>query len=128
MLPTWLHDAFSPNDKANLAPYRLLHFIVVGLFVTRLVSRDWRGLNWPVFKPIILCGQQSLAVFCVGVFLSFAGHLVLVTNSGSLAEQTLVSLAGLAIMTLVAGYVAWSKRQDHPLPRAIGRTASLKVG
>jgi hypothetical protein len=128
MLPTWLHDAFIPNDKANLAPYRLLHFIVVGLFVTRLVSRDWRGLNWPVFKPIILCGQQSLAVFCVGVFLSFAGHLVLVTNSGSLAEQTLVSLAGLAIMTLVAGYVAWSKRQDHPLPRAIGRTASLKVG
>jgi len=126
--PGWLHDAFIPNDKTNLAPYRLLHFIVVGLFVTRLVSRDWPGLNWPVFKPIMLCGQQSLAVFCAGVFLSFAGHLVLVTNSGSLAEQALVSLAGLAIMTLVAGYVAWSKRQDHPLPRPIGRTASLRAG
>ncbi len=128
MFPIWLLDAFIPNDKANLAPYRLLHFIVVGLFVTRLVSSDWPGLNWPVFKPIILCGQQSLAVFCAGVFLSFAGHLVLVTNSDSLAEQALVSLAGLAIMTLVAGYVAWSKRQDHPLPRSIGRTASLKAG
>jgi len=128
MFPGWLHDAFIPNDKTNLAPYRLLHFVVVGLFVTRLVSRDWPGLNWPIFKPVILCGRQSLAVFCAGVFLSFAGHLVLVTNSGSLAEQALVSLAGLATMTLVAGYVAWSKRQDHPLPRPVGRAASLKAG
>src|SRR5690554_7647155 len=25
----------------------------------------------PVFRPVIKCGQQSLEVFCVGVFLSF---------------------------------------------------------
>jgi len=25
-------------------------------------------------KPLILCGQQSLSIFCAGVFLSFAGH------------------------------------------------------
>jgi len=128
MFPIWLLDAFIPNDKTNLAPYRLLHFIVVALFVTRWMSKDWRGLNWPVLRPIILCGQQSLAVFCAGVFLSFAGHFVLMTGSGSLTEQVLVSLSGIAIMTLVASYVAWSKRQDHPLPRRIPQTPSLKVG
>ncbi len=128
MFPAWLLDAFIPIDKTNLSPYRLLHFVVVALFAARLMPKDWRGLSSPVFKPIIICGQQSLTVFCIGVFLSFACHFVLVTSSGTLMVQIVVSLAGLAIMTLVAGYVAWSKRQDHPLPRRMGQTPSLKVG
>jgi hypothetical protein len=127
-LPIWLHDAFIPNDKTNLAPYRLIHFIVVAMFVTRLVPKDWRGLNWPVFSPLIICGQQSLAVFCAGVFLSFAGRLVLITNSGSLIEQILVSISGIAIMTFVATYVSWSKRQDGALSRRMVRSPSLEAG
>jgi hypothetical protein len=115
MLPVWLHDAFIPNDRTNLAPYRILHFVVLALFATRLISKNWRGLNSPILKPLIVCGEQSLSVFCAGVFLSFAGHCLLVTNSGSLLEQILVSLSGIAIMTLVASYVSWSKRQDRPL-------------
>ena len=128
MFPGWLFDAFNPNDRTNLAPYRVLHFIVVELFVTRFVSKDWHGLKWPVFKPIILCGQQSLSVFCAGVFLSFAGHFVLTTSSGSQLEQIFVSVSGIAIMTLVAGYISWSKRQDHPLPGQVTRKPSLRVG
>jgi hypothetical protein len=128
MLPGWLHDAFIPNDRANLAPYRLLHFIVIALFATRLIHREWPGLKWPVFRPLIICGEQSLAVFCAGVFLSFAGHVVLVTGSGSLTEQIVVSLSGIAVMTLAASYISWSKRQDHPLPASITHRASLKAG
>ena len=126
-LPAWLHDAFIPNDRVNLAPYRILHFMVVALFATRLIPKTWRGLNWPVFKPLILCGEEALPVFCAGVFLSLAGHFVLVTGSGSLLEQTLVSLAGFAIMTLVAAYVAWSRRQDGHTVRPIGHSASLRT-
>jgi hypothetical protein len=127
-LPIWLHDAFIPNDKTNLAPYRLIHLIVVAMFVTRLVPKDWRGLNWPVFRPLIICGEQSLAVFCAGVLLSFAGRLVLITNSGSLVEQILVSISGIVIMTLVATYVSWSKRQDRPLSARMVRSPSLEAG
>jgi hypothetical protein len=29
-----------------------------------------------------------------------------------------VSLAGITIMTTVAYYISWSKRQDKPLPKA----------
>ena len=29
-MPTWLFDAFNPNDKTNLAPYRVVHFIILG--------------------------------------------------------------------------------------------------
>ena len=114
MFPTWLVDAFNPNDRTNLAPYRVLHFVVMVFVVTRFVSKDWRGLEWQIFKPIIICGQQSLAVFCVGVFLSFAGHFVLMTSSGSLMTQLFVSVAGITIMTLVAYYISWSKQQDDP--------------
>jgi hypothetical protein len=114
MLPTWLFDAFNPNDKTNLAPYRLLHFIALAFIVTRSVPKHWPGLKWNIFKPIIKCGQQSLAVFCVGVFLSFAGHFALTISSGSLLAQILVSATGVAIMTVVACYISWSRRQDAP--------------
>jgi len=128
MLPPWLHDAFIPNDRTNLAPYRLAHFIVVALFVARLVPKDWPHLSWPIFRPLIICGRQTLAVFCAGVLLSFAGRLVLITSSGSLPLQILVSASGIAVMTLIASYVSWSKRQDHPLPARISPTPSLNVG
>jgi hypothetical protein len=118
MFPGWLFDAFNPNDKTNLAPYRVLHFIVLAFFVTRFVPRDWRGLQWNLFQPAIKCGEQSLAVFCVGVFLSFAGHFALMTGSGSLQSQIFVSAAGIAIMTLVAYTISWSRRQDDLLHTA----------
>jgi hypothetical protein len=57
-------------------------------------------------------------VFCVGVFLSFVAHFTLILSSGSLLAQILVSIAGIAIMTTVAYYISWSKRQDKPLPKA----------
>jgi hypothetical protein len=65
-----------------------------------------------MFDPLVKCGEQSLAVFCIGVFLSFIGHFALMISSGSLMTQILVSLTGIAIMTLVAYYISWSKEQD----------------
>ena len=117
LFPHWLYDTFNPNDKTNLAPYRFVHFAVIVILVIRFVPKDWPGLEWRVFDPIIVCGQQSLAVFCVGVFLSFVGHFELMLSSGSLFAQIFVSVTGIAIMTLVAYYISWSKRQDKPPPK-----------
>ncbi|MFZ0813486.1 MAG: OpgC domain-containing protein [Bradyrhizobium sp.] len=128
MLPTWLHDAFIRNDRVNLGFYRLLHFMVLALFATRLIAKNWRGLSWPILRPLIVCGEQSLSVFCAGVFLSLAGHFILVTGSGSLVAQLLVSVSGIAIMTLAASYVSWSKRQDRKVPAPMGQTPSFRAG
>jgi len=117
MFPQWLYSTFNPNDKTNLAPYRFLHFVVIVIMVIRFVPKDWPGLEWKMFDPLIVCGQQSLAVFCVGVFLSFVGHFELSMSSGSLFAQIFVSVSGIAIMTIVAYYISWSKRQDKPLPK-----------
>ncbi|KPG01006.1 hypothetical protein IP86_05940 [Rhodopseudomonas sp. AAP120] len=123
LFPTWLFDAFNPNDKTNLAPYRFLHFAVLVVLVIRFVPKDWAGLEWKVFDPLIKCGQQSLAVFCVGVFLSFVAHFELLMSSGSLLAQIVVSVSGIALMTVVAYYITWSKKQDKPLKPAAAKAA-----
>ena len=130
MFPHGSMSAFNPNDKTNLAPYRFLHFVVIVILVIRFVPKDWPGLHWKVFDPLIVCGQQSLAVFCVGVFLSFVGHFELSMSSGSLFAQIFVSITGIAIMTAVAYYISWSKgrtsrrslhRQNPLPPRSLDR-------
>ena len=55
-------EAFVPNDKTNLAPYGVLHLVSLALLVVRVMPIDWPGLSWPLFRPLIKCGQQSLAV------------------------------------------------------------------
>ena len=112
MCLAWIYDACNPTDKENLAPYCVLHFFVVAFFVTRFVPKGWSGLNRPIFRPLVKCGEQSLAVFCAGVFLSFAGHFILTTSSGSIVMQLLVSATGIAVMTSTAYYISWSKQQD----------------
>jgi hypothetical protein len=112
IFPAWLVDAFNPIDKVNLAPYRVLHFIAVTFVVTRFVCKDSPALQLPIFNPLTKCGEHSLAVFCIGVFLSFIGHFALTLSAGSVADQVLVSVAGIAIMTFVAYYLSWSRQQD----------------
>lgn len=128
MLPGWLHDGFIPNDRTNLPPYRILHFAIVALFATRLIPKTWPGLTSPLSRPLIVCGEQALPVFCVGVFLSLAAHFVLLTGSGSIVQQIMVSLCGIVIMTLAANYVSWSKRQDRQPFAAVDGRPSLKIG
>ncbi len=113
VLPDVLIDAFAPNDRDNLALFRIVHFLALALVFTSLVPHDWSPLRWTVLQPVIKCGEEWLSAFCAGVFLSFAGHLVLLTTPNSLAMQVLVSAAGMSIMTGVAYYISWSKRQDH---------------
>jgi hypothetical protein len=112
MIPDSVLSVFLPNDKETLAPYRVLHLLTLAFLFTLLVPRDRRGFPWQLLVPVVKCGEQWLAVFCAGVFLSFAAHFALITGPNSLAMQVLVSLSGLSAMAGVAYYVSWSKRQD----------------
>lgn len=123
IIPDALRDVLPFDQRENLAPYRVLHFLALACLFTYLVPQDWRGLRAPALQPIIKCGQEWLAVFCAGVFLSFAGHLVLITGPDSIVRQILVSTAGISIMTGVAYYVSWSKRQDQK-PALAARVAT----
>ena len=118
-VPDAIAETFIPNDKTNLAPYRVIHLVSLMFIVVSLIPVDWPGLKWPIFKPMIRCGQQSLPVFCVGLFLSFIAHFVLDFGSVGVVAQLLVGAAGLWIMTMVAYYRAWSKEVDKGLPSGL---------
>jgi hypothetical protein len=126
IIPLRLFEAFNPNDKTNLAPYRVVHLGILVVLVVRFVPVEWPGLGWPIFRPLIKCGQQSLEVFCVGVFLAFVAHFMLETSSDGFFAQILVGAAGLAIMTGVAYYRSWSKQVDKPV--AIQSTCAVQIG
>ncbi|WP_347335923.1 OpgC domain-containing protein [Bradyrhizobium murdochi] len=129
IVPDFLRDIFPSNDGENLAPYRVLHFLALAFLFTYMVPRSWRGFRWQALQPIMKCGEEWLAVFCAGVFLSFAAHLVLITGPDSLALHVLVSFAGISIMIAIAYYVSWSKQQDHkPAFRTRGMTELPKEG
>ena len=70
------------------------------------------GLQAAIWKPLIKCGQQSLEVFAVGIYLAFIGYFVLTTTSDGIIAQLLVGITGIAIMTAVAYYRSWSKRVE----------------
>ncbi|MCK1526471.1 OpgC domain-containing protein [Bradyrhizobium sp. 182] len=110
-----LVDVFVPNDKTNLAPYRILHFLALALIVARFVPRHASWLTSPLLRPSSICGERSLEVFCVGIFLSFIGHFLIELVSGSIAFQMLVALGGICAMTAVASYRPGSRTSDRPL-------------
>ncbi len=91
-----------PLDKSNLDPLRLLHFLAVAVVAAWFVPRSWPGLMMPVMRGAICCGQNSLPIYCLGVLLAFAGHMVLFTISDGLAMQIAVSLVGIAAMIATA--------------------------
>ncbi|WP_407169342.1 OpgC domain-containing protein [Bradyrhizobium sp. ORS 111] len=113
LIPVSFADVFLPDDKESVEPYRILHFLALAFLFTLLVPRGWIHLRSVILQPIIKCGEEWLAVFCSGVFLSFAAHFILITGPNALAMQVLVSVAGIAAMTGVAYYVSWSKHQDY---------------
>jgi hypothetical protein len=102
LIPQALAKPLYPLDKSNLDPLRLLHFLAIAVLAAWLVPRNWRGLTTPVMRGAIRCGQNSLPIYCLGVLLTFASHVVLLDVSNGLAMQIALSLAGIAAMIATA--------------------------
>ena len=102
LVPKWLIKVIYPIDKTDLDMFRFTHFLALALVITRYLHRDWAGLKSNWLRPLVLCGQHSLPLFCLGVFLSFGAHWILVQWKSAFIEQFVISLVGFAIMTAAA--------------------------
>ena len=116
-MPDALSKLIYPIDKSNLSPLRLLHFLALAIVVVRLTSRQWRGLMKLWMRAMIRCGENSLAMYCFGVLLSFMGHVVLVEFSGTITMQIAVSIAGIALMIAAATLMTWTSQLDRHGPK-----------
>lgn len=110
LMPKWIEQWMYPIDKTNLDVLRFTHFLALAALTVRFLPRDWPGLKSRWLRPLILCGQHSLEIFCLGVFLAFAGHFILAEVSGGAAMHALMSLSGILIMWGVAWVISWYKR------------------
>src|SRR5690349_431288 len=110
LLPRRLEQWMYPIDKTDLDVLRFAHFLALAAITVRFLPRDWPGLRSIWLKPLILCGQHSLEIFCLGVFLAFAGHFILAEVGGGAAMHALISLCGIVIMSAVAWLISWYKR------------------
>jgi hypothetical protein len=109
LVPNWLSEWMYPIDKTNLDVLRFAHFLALAAVTVRFVPRDWPGLKLPILQPAIRCGQHSLEIFCLGVFLAFAGQFVISEYSGGPLIQIAISFTGIMIMIGTANLISWYK-------------------
>ena len=109
-LPHWLEQWIYPIDKTDFDVLRFAHFLALAVLAVRFVPAGWPGLKSPWLRPMILCGQYSLQIFCLGVALAFAGYFMLMEISAGIGLHFLVGISGILIMSAVAWLFTWYKR------------------
>jgi hypothetical protein len=117
LIPKFLAKLIYPIDKSDLDPLRLLHFLAIAILVARFVPRDWKGLATPILRGAIRCGENSLEIYCAGVLLALAGHILLVKTTSSLAMQVAVSVGGAATLVAIATLLTSIKIESRSQPR-----------
>ncbi len=110
LLPRFIEQWMYPINKTDLDVLRFAHFLALAALTVRFLKKDWPGLTSPWLRPLVLCGQHSLEIFCIGVFLAFAGHFVLAEMSGGALVHLVVSVSGILVMSGAAWVFSWYKR------------------
>jgi hypothetical protein len=102
-----------PVSKNNLSLIRLLPFFAMLAVVAAIMPPDVAFLRLPLTKPLVLCGQQSLEIFCLGILLSALGHFVISEYGSGIVTQFLVNLFGILGMCLTAKMIDWYKTMSR---------------
>jgi hypothetical protein len=121
LLPRRIEQWMYPINKTDLDVLRFAHFLALAAVTVYFLPKDWPGLKSLWLRPLILCGQHSLEIFCIGVFLAFAGHFVLAEVSGGAGLHFIVSLSGILIMSGAAWLFSWYK---HSADKSASRAKS----
>jgi len=128
LMPRWLEQWMYPISKTDLDVLRFAHFLALAAITVRFVPSGWPPLKSPWLRPMILCGQHSLEIFCLGVFLSFAGYFILTESSAGLGLHFVAAFIGILIMSAVAWLATWYKHSDNRGALRIGRNADIAGG
>ena len=100
------------EDKTGLHPFRLLSILSLAWLTARSVPRDAVWLRSRLAAPLVLLGQNSLPVFCSGIFFGFLARLGLEAHEGA-AMQIAVNVFGATAMVAVGGLAAWYRSKGR---------------
>ena len=117
LVPDWLARTLYPINKSNLDMLRLVHFLALAYLASSYVPRRAPWLQAAPARALVLCGQHSLPIFCLGIVLAFLAHVCLVQIGSSVGMQYFVSACGCMLLIATASVLNWYK--TYPLrPRA----------
>jgi hypothetical protein len=135
LIPKSVPQLLYPMDKSNLDPVRLLHFLALAILASWMVPRNWQGMTTPLMRGAIVCGRNSLPIYCLGVLLAFACHIALLDISNGFAMQLALSAAGIVMMVAAARLLdlisikpGRQLAKDRALPAQNGRAMSHSIG
>jgi hypothetical protein len=117
-------------DKTMVDPLQYLHFLAAAYVMVVLLKGRGHLIAGPTARPLVKCGQQSLAVFLSGIVLADLGGLAFEYWGDGPLAQTLVTLVGFAITLGVAYGVSWIKGPPWAGPREptpVARRAAVAV-
>jgi hypothetical protein len=119
------------EDKTGLHPFRLFSILSLAWLTIRLVPRDAAWLRSRLASILVLLGQNSLPVFCSGIFFGFIARLGLEFDDTA-AMQVGVNEFGAVAMVAVAGLAAWyrskGRAQSQRQPAALPADARTDTG
>jgi hypothetical protein len=110
------------EDKTGLHPFRLLSILSLAWLTVRLVPHSAGWLHTRPAAPLILLGQNSLPVFCSGIFFGFIARLGLEADDEAVMQIT-VNVLGALGMIAVGALAAWYRSKGRA-PNA-ARAATL---
>lgn len=108
-IPLYIRLPTAWFDKTDLPPARLVSMLALAMVVAHYVPRTARFLTSRMGWIIVLCGQNSLAVFCLTIVMDVMASLALTLTGGTLLSQLLINALGIAIMFAAGIMLAWFK-------------------
>lgn len=111
-MPAWVIRLLINQDKTDLHPTRLFSILALTWGVVRLVPFGAGWLRSRYAAPFVLLGQNSLPVFCSGIFFGFIARLGL-EYSDRTAMQIGVNLFGALAMLTVGAMAAWYRSKGR---------------
>ncbi len=100
-------------EKTLLPPARVASILALAIAVGAYIPRDGRFMLSPLGRLAIICGQNSLHVFCLGILMSALANAVLNVVGHGLAAQLAANVAGIAAMIAMGLGLAWFKAGGH---------------
>lgn len=125
-LPHAVVQMLAEVDRESLHPIRLVSILALAWLTARWVPAGAAWLRSRPAAPFVLCGQHSLPVFCVGIFLSFLGRLAMEEQPGWLV-QAVVNLCGALVLVGVAALAAWYGGKGRAQAGAVPHRARARI-
>ena len=90
------------DSKTHLGPLRLFHFLSVACVVGTAVSRITSIARSRWGRPFVICGRNSLSVYCIGVLLAYLSAAVFNSLGSSPLLLSVIIADAIVIQILLA--------------------------